>query len=291
MFQPLRLAGTLSAVGLLALAMISPLASADPIRSVVFADFETGQLPMGRWSWGAYGATLEVSKDRSNNYLNSAGSVRAVYPVPQGGRYALGIINLGDLKTRELYVEFAAKMPGVKHGLKFLKVFGGRNANGYANATFQPDYTGSDNGGFLFVGFGDGAVTENDFGSVINLDGSAPHLIGRSYGLATVSTPQKAFWPSTNWGTSWHRFRIKVKFNSGTSVLNEVNDGEFYLEIDGKVYVDAKGLFNRHPLNLPIESVTIFDWSQSGTQPFEVWYDNISVSTGGFMRSNQGSQK
>lgn len=259
----------------------------DP-QTIAQANFDDGKLPGGRWSWGAYGGgTLDVASDRAQNFNNSKGSVRARYPVPAGGIYALGSVKVADLKLREVYVEFRARMPAVKHGLKFLKIFGGHDGKGYANATIQPDYTGIDNGGFVFIGFGDGKALENDFGNVIFLNGAEPSWIGRSYGLATVNTPQKSFWPSSNWGADWHRFRVKVKFNSGDSAATETNDGEFYLEIDGTVYVDAKGLFNRHPSNLPIDRVTFMDWSQSGTQPFEVWYDDIVVSTGGFTGNAQ----
>ncbi|WP_198265651.1 hypothetical protein [sulfur-oxidizing endosymbiont of Gigantopelta aegis] len=51
-------------------------------------------------------------------------------------------------------------MPKARHGVKFLKIFSGRNANntnsGYANTTFGLDYTGGDNGGMYQVSFGDG---------------------------------------------------------------------------------------------------------------------------------------
>lgn len=290
--HPLR---TSCRLALLALAALGPLAApavAQQIRELASADFETGTLPGGRWSWGAYGGgKLDISRDPIVNANGSKGSLRAQYPIPTGGIYALGSVKVADLKLNEVYVEFNARMPAVKHGLKFLKIFGGNQGKGYANATIQPDYTGTDNGGFLFIGFGDGSQLENDFGNVIFLNGGDPSWIGRSYGVAAVKTPQKASWPSTNWGTTWHHFRVKVKFNSGTNEQNERNDGEFYLEIDGQVYVDAKGLFNRHYSNPPIDRVTFMDWSQSGTQPFEVWYDDIVVSTGGFVATSSAKVK
>lgn len=280
------------AVALLGILLLPSEALAQTPQVIASANFDSGVLPGGRWSWGEWsGGKLDISRDRSQNYSNSAGSVRARYPVPVGAVYAVGSLALADLKLREVYVEFRARMPAVKHGLKFLKIFGGRLPTGYANATIQPDYTGTDNGGFVFIGFGDGSQRENDFGNVIYLNGAEPAAIGRSYGLATVLTPQKNWWASTNWGTDWHRFRVKVKFNSGTSSLNEVNDGEFYLEIDGNVYVDAKGLFNRHPENLPIDHINIMDWSQTGKEPFEVWYDDIVVSTGGFIERTGNSRR
>jgi hypothetical protein len=49
------------------------------------------------------------------------------------------------------------------------------------------------------------------------------------------------------------------------------------------VYVDASGLFNRNPSNAPIDRIEIFGWSQSGTAPFSIMYDNLILSTGGFV--------
>ena len=54
------------------------------------------------------------------------------------------------------------------------------------------------------------------------------------------------------------------------------------MRIDNKVYVDAKGLFNRHPGNGFISAVQILGWAQTGTSEFEIWYDNIEISIGGF---------
>lgn len=175
-------------------------------------------------------------------------------------------------------------MPAVKQGLKFLKIFGQSPVNGnYANTTFALDYTGGDPGSMYQVSFGDGSTVGNDTGNVINFDGTYPAWIGRSYGKAVLSTPQKASFGSVKWGTSWHHFQMRVKFNSGTTSANEVNDGAYYVAIDGNVYVNATGLFNRNPSNGPIDRVELFGWSQNGASPFEIWYDNVKISTGGFM--------
>ncbi len=69
-------------------------------------------------------------------------------------------LNISSWQTNSIKVEFWAKMPKARHGVKFLKIFSGRNANntnsGYANTTFGLDYTGGDNGGMYQVSFGDG---------------------------------------------------------------------------------------------------------------------------------------
>jgi hypothetical protein len=184
-------------------------------------------------------------------------------------------------------------MPGAKHGLKFVKVFGQRFNDGggmnIANTTFGLDYTGVDYGSMYSTQYGDGSTIGNDTQSIINFDGSNDagtryhSWIGRSYNQgATIDTPQDKIWASSNWGTGWHHFKLRVKFNDGTSKENEIPNGELYVEIDNKVYLNAKGLFNRHYTNKPIQAVSFFDWSQTGSAPFELWYDNIRITTGGF---------
>jgi hypothetical protein len=239
------------------------------------------------WSFGSQsGGSVSISTNTALNYNGDAGSIVGSYPIATGDGYVYGGYSVASLKTEELYIEFWAKMPNAKQGLKFLKIFGGgTQSTGYANTTFALDYTGYDPGAMYQVSFGDGSTTGNDTANVINFDGSVPSAIGRSYGKATVSTPLKTRFASTAWGTGWHHFRFHVKFNSGTTAATEVNDGAYYVEIDGKVYVNATGLFNRNVANAPIDRVELFGWSQGGTQPFQVWYDQVRISTGGFISS------
>ena len=173
-------------------------------------------------------------------------------------------------------------MPNAKYGLKFVKVFGQRSDTNYANTTFGLDYTGIDYGAMYTIGFGDGSSSSNDMQNAINFSGEDPSWVGRSYGKAVLNTPQKKLWASSSWSDSWHHFRIHIKFNSGTTQANEVADGEYYVEIDDKVYVDAKNVFNRHYSNAPIQKVAFLDWTQGGGYPFEIWYDEIKITTGGF---------
>jgi len=237
------------------------------------------------WALGAQdGGVVSISTNTSLNYNGGATSVVGKYPKSTGGVYVWGSYDVSALKTEDIYIEFWAKMPGAKQGLKFLKIFGARASDGSAaNTTFGMNYTGGDNGSLYQVSFGDGSTAFNDTQNVINLDGTYPDWIGRSYGQAKVSTPQMAPWASSNWGTTWHHFKMHVKFNSGGSAGTEVADGQYYLEIDAKVYADASGLFNRNSANGPIDSVQIFGWSQGGTTPFEIWYSNVVISTGGFV--------
>lgn len=283
---------TLRRFGLIMEAVLGVVMASDLAHAAgtthTLATFDNGSLSQSGWLFGAQaGATLSVSTDTSKNLNGSAGSLRATYPTPTGAVYAWATYSVASLATYDLYIEFWAKMPAAKQGLKFLKIFGRDNA-GYANTTFALDYTGADYGSMYQVSFGDGSTAYNDTANVINFDGSYPQWIGRSFGSATVQTPMRRAFRSSDWGASWHKFRIRVKFNSGTNATNQTADGAYYVEIDGNVYVNATGLFNRHYSNGPIDRVELFGWSQSGTQPFEIWYDDVRISTGGFSDSAPG---
>lgn len=260
--------------------------SADP-TVVASLNFEDGVIPnTSRCSFGSQqGGALAISTDPSQNFNKSKGSIKGSYPLATGGMYVWGGCDVKDLNTEEVYIEFYAKLPQpVKQGLKFVKIFGQKSASGTANTTFQLDYTGvaSGKGSLYQISFGDGSSEVNDAQNVVNLDGTYPSWVGRSKDVASVKTAKKPF-PAFAWGDAWHHFRIHAKFNSGTSKDTEKADGEYSLEIDGTLYAEASKLFNRHYNNLPIQRIAFFDWAQGGTAPFEIWYDDITITTGGFL--------
>ena len=262
----------------------SAAASDGPVTLLTELKFNSTTLSAPGWVFGAkLGGAISVQSttgpDSSTIY-----ALEGSYPVPgAGGQFIWADYNLGALNTEDLYFEFWAKMPGVKEGCKFLKIMGSHSGLGYADTTIGPSYAGGDLGSIRQIGFGDGTTLANDSQNVINLNGAYPNWIGRSFGSASVQTPQMKDFSSADWGDAWHHFRIHVKFNSGTSSQNEVPDGEYYLEIDGKVYVNATGLFNRNPANGPINFVEFFGWAQSEPEPFQLFYSDIRISTGGFV--------
>lgn len=231
---------------------------------------------------GAIGVMTTSSPGSTGNTVEA---LEGSYPVAgAGGQYVIADYNIASLQTEDVYIEFWAKMPGAKEGCKFVKIFGDRSdASGYANTTIYTNYTGGDYGSIFQVGFGDGTTNVNDSQNSINFNGNYPKWIGRSYGTATVLTPQMTDFSSADWGTAWHHFRMHVKFNSGTTAQTETPDGEVYVEIDGKPYVDATGLYNRNPMNGPINTIEFFGWAQQNPQSFQLWYDDIRISTGGFL--------
>ena len=237
------------------------------------------------WVIGAHGGGSVGVQATTGPNGSTVDALEGDYPVPgNGGWFIWANYSVASLKTEDVYIDFWAKMPGPKEGFKFVKIFGQRvPLDGYANTTFAANYTGGDYGAIYQVSFGDGTTLLNDTQNVINLSGTYPQWIGRSYGTAVVQTPQMSAFSSTDWGTGWHHFLIHVKFNSGTSAQNEVPNGEYYLAIDGKVYADATGLYNRNPANAPIDFIGFFGWAQKDPQPFQVYYYDIRISTGGFM--------
>ncbi len=242
------------------------------------------------WYIGAqHGGKIAVAATSAPGSRHIIYALHGTYPVPTGGQYIWAGHSVRGQNLRDVYIEFWAKMPDAKEGCKFLKIFGAPSkTNGSANTTFGLDYTGVDNGAMRQVSFGDGKTLRNDSNNVININGTNPQWIGRSYGrTAVVLTPQKANFSSKDWGTQWHHFRMHVKFNDGTSKANETPDGEYYLEIDGKVYVDARGLYNRNALNGPIDKIEFFGWSQHMRKPFDLWYYDARISKGGFLPQTQ----
>jgi hypothetical protein len=239
------------------------------------------------WVIGAQnGGSVAVPVTTGPDGTTAEAALEGIYPTePASGGYNMWAdYSVKNLNTEDIYIEFWAKMPAAMGGCKFLKIFGDiASTSGFANATFGTDYTGIQSGAILQVTFGDGSGLKNDGQNVIKLDGSHPDMIGRSYGTAVVKTPQMSGFSAAEWGSNWHHFLVHVKFNSGTTAQNQVPDGEFFLEIDGKVYVDATDLYNRNPANGPIQEVELFGWAQNDPQPFQVWYDDIRISTGGFV--------
>lgn len=240
------------------------------------ADFETGSLPSG-WS-------LETNGSGTSDYPSSGAhggtyAYRASMIAASGVQQSLKR-NVSSHNLRQVYIDFWAKMPTAqKQGCKFLKIFG-QQSGGYANCTFGMVYAGNTEDGTLKeVAFGDGTATSNDTQNTIRY--SSGGVIGRAPS-PTILRPMGVVFSPSDWGTDWHHFRIMAKFNSGNTAETEVADGEFYVEIDGNVYLNATGIFNRHYSNGPIDNIAFIDYTTNTDAPFEVWLDDIKISTGGF---------
>lgn len=251
--------------------------------------------------WSLGGKMLSVQPTTPPVPGDAPYALEAQYPAsgPRGVGGPWANFSVASLNLESIYLDFWAKMPDAKEGFKFCKIFGVRSGTspsgtayqGYANTTLGTDYTGVSQGGFTMVSFGDGTSLENDTQNIVRLTGQS-QAIGISAEQsnplddAVVLTPQMQYFTGPDWGTGWHHFRIHVKFNTNTQ--GEPN-GAIYLQIDNKVYVNVTHLANRNPANGPINFIGFFGWAQTDPQPFDIWYDNIVISTGGWATGLQAA--
>ena len=228
------------------------------------------------WASGsANGGTMGIVTDTD---FRSGKAFQGTYLAAATGIDAYLQLNMSGLALDELYIQFKAKMSGTAGACKFLKIFGTAVSTNYANFTLQPTWSSA--GNIESAQFGDGTTITNDANNSINLDGTTLSNAGRSYpSTAVISTPQAADfldWSGVN------QFRVRVKFNTGTTSGNEVADGEIWVEINGNVYLNATGLFNRHYSNDTINRCAFFEYSQSNAAALTLLMSDIIVSTGGF---------
>ncbi len=240
-----------------------------------------GGTELANWTFSdnAKPAAAYAGSQNGGSIGYSNGFVRASYPAPSDAVYAWFGLDVASENIDNIYLDFDARMPGNVNGFKFVKVFGKTNAGAYSNCTFGLEYG---TGVMAAVSFGDGSTSQNDTQQILKYDGNDPSFVGRSYNNgAVLSTPQNASF--SGWSDNdWHNFKLGVQFNSGTSAANEVNDGTFYVEIDGDVYCDSSGLFNRYWGASDIEKVELFGYASNGSS-FDMDYDNIVISKDGFM--------
>lgn len=243
---------------------------------------------MGRADWSLHGLTPDALPAYPSSFWFEYGDQNTVvseqwvseFPDSTGAYYNSGLSFYVEGTPQEIYVEFYAKMPTAnpRGASKFFKIFGANTGIGYANTTFQLE----SNGSFDHLSFGDGTTDGNDVAQVIYYNGSNPTFTGRNFGVATVVTHNAPFvFPEND--STLHRFRIKHRYNSGTTAETEVNDGEYYVEIDDVVYCHATGIFNRHYTNaLHMEQIGFMGVTQDDP-PLKVVWDTMQISTGGFM--------
>ena len=256
-----------------------------PIRGVrvAHADFNDGSItPAPIYD----GVTWSPYFTDGGAITNPDGTARLSYPVPapDGNGYCLLGVSMPP-NTRIVSLTCRVKWLTLAHAVKFIKFHGIRNGANYANCTFGL----TDGGWWKQISFGDGSTVGNDTANVIQLDGSYPQGVGRSY----FTTPRTAIvqlshgeFRGDEWGIDvWHDLELYIKFNDGTSAENEVANGEFQLIIDGKVYVDAKGLFNRRYDNAALDYISFGDWAQGAgstvNNAFTVAFDDIDIYVGG----------
>lgn len=249
---------------------------------IAVADFTDGQLVpssiLAGTSWESYNPTRSIESGALR--LDYAGGVD-VDSAPANQ------LNVADLNLNDIWITFRSRMPGAKGGCKFVKWFGKNNGN-YHNATFGITYSpesGEQNGDIHRISFGDGSTASGDTAHFVQLKGGYPAGVGRSYpSTASVLTPMNKNFTVADWGTDWHTHKMRMRFNSGTTAGTEIPDGVFYWEIDGDVYANVTGIFNRHYSNsLYFDYIGFGGHAQSNPSNFQLYFDDIKVSIGGFV--------
>ena len=196
-----------------------------------------------------------------------------------------GYVNAGltlfvtPMNLQEVYIEFIVQLPDAnpQGSIKFCKITGINGAPaGYSNTTYQLE----SNKSFDHISFGDGTTDGNDVAQVIYYNGSNPTFTGRNYGLATIDLPQlSAFIFDTN----PHTVRIFHRYNSGTTLGTETNDGAYFVQVDDDVYLDTSDVFNRHYTNSLYIDQIIFGGVIQNSPPLKLVFSSIKASTGGFV--------
>lgn len=233
--------------------------------------------PDTSWDVGAFGECVTVIED---------GWVKQFWPAsPLGPSAGSNWINFNfPPNTRKIGFTFWTKMPDPGIALKFCKLFGIKHpapeGRGYANSTFQMS-----GGGTMFsVSYGDGSELDNDAGQVVLFDGDSSNT-GRSRFLPgfQMLAPMSGVNNGTfNFADGLpHFMEIVYAQNSGTSIENEVNDGEIFVRIDGNVHVDAKGLFNKYALNDFLEYISLGNYAQGNPTDAYVYFKDPKAYLGG----------
>lgn len=153
--------------------------------------------------------------------------------------------------TKDIWVKFNFRIQGnAIGGAKFLKLFGVRNGNVYANSTFQLVYQTGLFTQILYGASGDTRDADN----------------GITYADAPINAKDN----------QWHTFKVHMKYNDNNS-----SNGAYGVWYDGKQQVNVTGINNRSNNDSPyFDYVQLGGWNQSyGGSPYYIYYDNFVVSS------------
>jgi hypothetical protein len=244
------------------------LPSFSAVAEIIFEDdFESSSsVKSGGWSAVGKNVTLETK-----NCNNSSKCVKIRY-AEQGYSPYLLQKTIRDANVSEVYVRFYFKFddpaiccPG---GAKFLKFFGDRSGEGYANTTFGMGGLGeSGTPVFRKLIYGDGSGTLNDAQASIRFDGVANDKL--------VEFKHFTDHFSANDG-KWHHFEAYMKYNE-----NGKRNGEYKVWFDGELKLHAVNVKNRNNLNTrKFERVALGDFHHDGgNTTWNIWYDDVVIST------------
>ena len=227
--------------------------------------------------------------------------VRGVYVDRSGGGMTWPSIYFNfpnGASPQEFYVQFYARRDGsVAAGCKFVKCYGIVGGGGdYANTTFNNGYSSST---ISSVAYGDGTGTTNDNTELLyyNAGGTYQTVNRPTEGTwasgrfpsvpanqLTRSFVNGGAWTGTDWGngTQWHKFQLRIKQNSGTTSLNETNDGLYEVWVDNVLRCAGYNIMNRNPINGRFYRIEFLSYMQDAAG-FTLDVKNVTISTGGWI--------
>lgn len=187
---------------------------------------------------------------------------------------------------QELYFQFYARRNGAGGGCKFVKAFDKNNGTAYysiSNTTWNNNYPSSDIGALIF---GDGAGPQNDSNMALGYGGGVG---GGPIRFPSQNVLPRTFhtgsgWTAAEWGdgTQWHKWQMRVKLNSGTSLITETNDGIYEVWIDGVLRCGAWNIMNRHFDSQGWNKIEFLSYMQ-GVLGFTLDMKNITISQHGWI--------
>lgn len=236
------------------------------------------------WKYDHINSTLK-------KYTDSGGDpyVRAVYPDLSGGGTCTPSIKFlfkNDTAPQEIYFQFDARRNGAGGGSKFVKAFGGVNGISVSNTTWNNGYGNSN---IASIGFGNGTGLSNDTQHTFwyesgHDDNAQLRFPSNPANVRTTSIVHGATWTAADWGdgTQWHRWKMRIKQNSGTSPETEVNDGIFEIFVNDVLKLGAYNIMNRHYLSLPFAAIEFMSLMQDALG-FTLDMKKITISQNGWI--------
>lgn len=174
---------------------------------------------------------------------------------------------------QELYIKFNFKLDcgagTCAGGAKFLKLFGIRNGNNYANTTFPLTYQTANLDQIIF-----GCMSDTrDAGSAIRYSGNTQYAFESGCPHPNITQYSASINPKDG---NWHTFEVHAKYND-----DHQDNGAYEVWYDNRTVVSATGVNNRSDNNSKyFKYVLLGGWNQAyGGIPYDIYFDNVIITT------------
>ena len=231
---------------------------AGEARIIFQDDFDSYSDSPGNHGWGT---SSNISLQTSGG-INNSHCVMVTYDRSGTSPYWFGV-NVANENLSEIYVRFYFRVDDPSGGCKFLKLFGVRSGDSYANTTYHLNYWG----GILYdIQYGDGSGIVNDCAVAIRYNGA------HNDQNVTILKSTDAFDPRDG---KWHCFEAHMKYND-----NGQRNGIYRVWIDGELRIHATNVRNRNDMNSRFfESVQLANYcNDNWSHVWHLWYDNVVIA-------------